>query len=250
MIKFFRKIRQKLLSENRLSKYFIYAIGEIILVVVGILIALSINNWNEDRKQDIEKTKLIQNLISDFKITKTRLEESLSLSKKTNVNISNYLSLSDSDFINLPIDSLLKFSFSIFQELKFEPLISSYDKSVSTGSLDLIENDKFHQLIPEFFQAFNNYKLHYNIGGDLMFKGSVWELRKAIGSIQVLFRSKTYPESFEMSDNEYRDFISQKWVYAVYENISWIDLNIEWNLQIMKDVCEELLIELNKELHH
>jgi hypothetical protein len=50
MIKFFRKIRQKLLSENKFSKYLIYAIGEIVLVVIGILIALQINNWNEERK--------------------------------------------------------------------------------------------------------------------------------------------------------------------------------------------------------
>jgi hypothetical protein len=48
MVKFFRKIRQKLLSENKFSKYFIYAIGEIVLVVIGILIALQINNWNEE----------------------------------------------------------------------------------------------------------------------------------------------------------------------------------------------------------
>ena len=46
MIKFFRKIRQRLLTENKFSKYLLYAIGEIILVVVGILIALKINNWN------------------------------------------------------------------------------------------------------------------------------------------------------------------------------------------------------------
>ena len=49
MIKFFRRIRKNLLSENRFSKYLLYAIGEIVLVVVGILIALQINNWNEDR---------------------------------------------------------------------------------------------------------------------------------------------------------------------------------------------------------
>jgi len=48
MIKFFRHIRQKLVKENKFSKYALYAIGEIILVVVGILIALSINNTNED----------------------------------------------------------------------------------------------------------------------------------------------------------------------------------------------------------
>ena len=50
MIKFFRKIRHKLLNEGRLKKYLIYAIGEIVLVVIGILIALQINNWNEARK--------------------------------------------------------------------------------------------------------------------------------------------------------------------------------------------------------
>ncbi|GMN10040.1 hypothetical protein MTsPCn9_15450 [Croceitalea sp. MTPC9] len=61
MIKFFRKIRQKLLSENKFSKYLFYAIGEIILVVIGILIALQINNWNEQRKaKEIEKEILTQ----------------------------------------------------------------------------------------------------------------------------------------------------------------------------------------------
>ena len=49
MIKFFRKIRQNLIMENKTSKYFKYAIGEIVLVVIGILIALQINNWNQNR---------------------------------------------------------------------------------------------------------------------------------------------------------------------------------------------------------
>lgn len=65
MIKFFRKIRQKLLSENKFSKYLLYAIGEIILVVIGILIALSINNWNENRKQKAEA--LLMSLESELK---------------------------------------------------------------------------------------------------------------------------------------------------------------------------------------
>ena len=50
MIKFFRHIRQNLIMENKTSKYLKYAIGEIILVVIGILIALQVNNWNENRK--------------------------------------------------------------------------------------------------------------------------------------------------------------------------------------------------------
>jgi sensor domain CHASE-containing protein len=53
MIKFFRKIRQNMIKENRTSKYLLYAIGEIVLVVIGILIALSINNSNQERKEEI-----------------------------------------------------------------------------------------------------------------------------------------------------------------------------------------------------
>ncbi len=65
MIKFFRKIRQKLLTENKLSKYLIYAIGEIILVVIGILIALYINNWNQQHINAATEVEIIQALKSD-----------------------------------------------------------------------------------------------------------------------------------------------------------------------------------------
>jgi NADH:ubiquinone oxidoreductase subunit 6 (subunit J) len=65
MIKFFREIRQQLLTENRFSKYLLYAIGEIVLVVIGILIALQINNWNEAKKQEI-KTKEIRYFLNSF----------------------------------------------------------------------------------------------------------------------------------------------------------------------------------------
>ena len=66
MIKFFRKIRQSLVQDNRFSKYVLYAIGEIFLVVIGILIALSINNWNENRKTGIKLKNSLAALRSDL----------------------------------------------------------------------------------------------------------------------------------------------------------------------------------------
>jgi hypothetical protein len=67
MLKFFRRIRQNLLMENKTGKYFKYAIGEIILVVIGILIALQINNWNENRKEKQKTQTYLKLLLEDFK---------------------------------------------------------------------------------------------------------------------------------------------------------------------------------------
>ena len=62
MIKFFRRIRQQLLTKNKFSKYLIYAIGEIALVMVGILLALQVNNWNEERKSNLQEKALLEEL--------------------------------------------------------------------------------------------------------------------------------------------------------------------------------------------
>jgi len=67
MIKFFRHIRQNLIMENRTSQYLKYAIGEIVLVVIGILIALQINNWNENRKLNDQFFSILKSVREDLK---------------------------------------------------------------------------------------------------------------------------------------------------------------------------------------
>ncbi len=66
MIKFFRKIRQKLLSEKKFSKYLLYALGEIALVMIGILLALQVNNWNEKRIQQEQLISVYERILTDI----------------------------------------------------------------------------------------------------------------------------------------------------------------------------------------
>ena len=73
MIKFFRKIRQRLLSENKFSKYLVYAVGEIILVVIGILIAIQLNSIKNQRESRNEEITHLENLLADLKQDKTEL---------------------------------------------------------------------------------------------------------------------------------------------------------------------------------
>ncbi|TPV35387.1 hypothetical protein FJ651_00250 [Paucihalobacter ruber] len=78
MIKFFRHIRQTLIEQGKMGKYFKYAIGEIVLVVVGILLALSINNWNQERILNNENQVILRNLNEEFSENLIQLESSIS----------------------------------------------------------------------------------------------------------------------------------------------------------------------------
>lgn len=82
MIKFFRNIRKNLLNEGKTSKYFKYAIGEIVLVVLGILIALQINNWNIERTDKIRETKYLKNIKLDLQKDLTSLTYQLEFRRR------------------------------------------------------------------------------------------------------------------------------------------------------------------------
>jgi len=94
MIKFFRKIRQNLLMENKTGKYLKYAIGEIVLVVIGILIALQINNWNEARKNKTVERGFIINLISDLESDVKHIDKVIIKNEKKLIEFDTVLSYS------------------------------------------------------------------------------------------------------------------------------------------------------------
>ena len=104
MIKFFRKIRQNLLMENKTGKYFKYAIGEIILVVIGILIALQINNWNEQRKVDKEIVKVLSEVRSNLISDSLTIRQTL-ITKSEDIKI-QYTVIDALESRNIPYDSI------------------------------------------------------------------------------------------------------------------------------------------------
>jgi hypothetical protein len=148
MIKFFRKIRQNLLMENKTGKYFKYAIGEIVLVVIGILIALSINNWNENKKSENQLNNIynevetnlksdllnIDYVIKQYEQLELRLEKIIkgeySIIPLDSINANNY-----SDFIPSQRDINNFISFEI--QDKGIGLIKTYNDFNTSGNKDL-----------------------------------------------------------------------------------------------------------------
>ena len=144
MIKIFRKIRQRLITENKFSKYLIYAIGEIILVVIGILIALSINNWNEARKTKIVELELLQNIQTDLKESKKSIETMV----KFNANqLTEYKRLFYCVKNDLPETEELNSTFGKIPTWKTPYLNYSAYETLKTKGVDLIQNDSLTKAI-------------------------------------------------------------------------------------------------------
>lgn len=144
MISLLRKIRQKLLSEGKITNYLKYAIGEILLVVIGILIALQINNWNENRKDNLlEQTFLIKlkyNLQDDIALYQDRI--------KLNTEIINHLDTSLiilQNYKSYATEDLQEHLRHIRFFHRFNTNRTTFDNLLSSGRLDIIRNDSLTQ---------------------------------------------------------------------------------------------------------
>ena len=147
MIKFFRKIRQRLLTENKFSKYLLYAIGEIVLVVIGILIALQINNNNQQRISFNEEQVLLKILKDDFTNRLNELEF-LNVGRQNAVDIIEQLmSFRDNhqeDYDDKVMDSLLAMSTTTY---RFNEKFATMDMLFNSGRVNSLSNDSLKFLL-------------------------------------------------------------------------------------------------------
>ena len=137
MIKFFRKIRQKLLSEGKTRKYIKYAIGEIVLVMVGILLALQVNNWNENRKLKFQELELLESLNSDLRNNKSELERTILNFQKGAERHRLILKYLEED---LSYDNKLDTAFARIATWATPYFRNSTYETLKTKGIDIIEN--------------------------------------------------------------------------------------------------------------
>ena len=252
MLKFFRSIRKSALYNHSFSRYILYAFGEIILVVLGILIALQVNNWNEQRKKDQDRKELVNSLISDFKATRQRIAF---IENHFNDNInrtSKFLSLSYTDNKNVSVDSLQYYLSGAFNMLPFEPILTSYNQAVSTGNIGLIENKQFLDHISKFLANYSWHKQTVYLSGEIFYLGSIWEIRKEIGNLTSLAgKGRAFngsriivSDAYKLTDEEFRNYIRRPEVFAAIDNFQTIFYNLKDNLIDMDDDAVQIIEEL------
>lgn len=169
MLKFFRKIRHQLVADNQGSKYIIYAFGEVILVVIGILIALQINNWNETRKNNEEESIILTNLQKEFVKNQLDLE--------VMIVTHQYLAESNREFAELFSPDPPKISLQKLDSLmdgvayipEYKPVVNILETVTSSGKLAIIKDEELKYLISSWSSQLEDYRMTAKFGYDYYF---------------------------------------------------------------------------------
>jgi len=158
MINFFRRIRKKLADDNKFYKYSRYAIGEILLVVIGILIALQINNWNEEKKNEKAEQNFYKGMFSDLEKDKIKLE-GLRVFYKNRIEHAGWI-LEKVRNPAAPLD-YIEFGKRV-QPLYFGPLpvtyTSSFEAAKSSGAFTNFKNKQILKNLNQYYADFGELK--------------------------------------------------------------------------------------------
>jgi len=146
MIKFFRKIRYDLMEKNKTGKYFKYAIGEIILVMIGILLALQVNNWNEKSKERIVLKEALKQIAQDLKQDEVILNGFL---RGDSRRVEYLLALSNGTYNTIRLDSIM---YNLDNYFFFYKSNNSYSSLKSSGLFSSFKNENLKNNLTAYYE--------------------------------------------------------------------------------------------------
>jgi hypothetical protein len=141
MLRFFRRIRQNLLAEKKFTKYLFYALGEIILVVIGILIALAINNANQKRLTEKNEVTYLMGLKEEFQTSKLKLKELIAVNQNNYNGAKKILEYAGDPSAAPSEEEFSKVLYSTFStDIAFNPNSSLLQEIINSGNLKNLSN--------------------------------------------------------------------------------------------------------------
>ena len=235
MLRFFRKMRNALIPESRFGRYFFYALGEIVLVVIGILIALQINNWNEKRKEAIFERKVLNEILTSLDQNISYLDMGMEWNNQAINSCRIILNHFDN---NISYTDSLDHHFST-SLLWFYPSINNnaYESLKSYG-LHLIKNDTIREMLGSIYEW--KYIEILNTRQDEYFYGTISPILTDLFE-SYEFRGSMKPYNYDELKK------SKKYKHILRTMISNRDLqNLRW--QQSKNNRLELAEMIKKEL--
>jgi hypothetical protein len=218
MIKFFRKIRKNMLTENKFSKYLLYAVGEIILVVIGILIALGINNWNIKSKTNSNNKLYLAKMLNDLEDTKYRLNKIVydgvvkwPSSKDAVKSCDTLLKLSYQGFTSEHLEFFIKQNYDSGNSL-LNVANNTYQEMLNTGKIYTLESQSLIKLITRYYRMCQIEAGYNRVNSDIVLN-ALEEIKDGFGKIKMDYEINSknfdlsdYPFFTDKNSKEYKSF--------------------------------------------
>tara|TARA_R110002051_G_scaffold4683_4_gene25990 strand:- start:26378 stop:27148 length:771 start_codon:yes stop_codon:yes gene_type:complete len=256
MIKFFRNIRKSLLNQGKNGKYLKYAVGEIVLVVIGILIALQINNWNETNKDLKKEQKILNSLLTAFKENLALIVEahnSTDIAYYATLDLKEQIKPQTSEFNTKRIDTILSLMFGYSA---FDPASGAIDEVINSGQLNLIQNKELKNEISKWSSKIIDTQTDLEITNGYLFNEIIIYLSKN-AHITNLLIDKSILEYTKLSPIPPSSF-NKDYTYIMgsleFENmVNWHAINLAYlanEYQYLQTYLEHIIELIHNEINH
>jgi hypothetical protein len=168
VLKIFNKIRKQLLDENRTGRYLKYALGEIFLVMVGILLALQVNTWNNNREFKKEELKIMKSLHKEFSKNLIKFDIAFEFHIKRKEGIETIMSIESRE---LSLDSLRSLIRRVNNNYTFNPYQGIYNSIINSGKIELISNELLKERISSLQDLIIDYQEEENMAFNFARRG-------------------------------------------------------------------------------
>jgi hypothetical protein len=247
MIPFFRRIRKKFADDNKPMKYVRYAIGEIVLVVIGILIALQINNWNNELGNKKDEQAIIKNLNLEFKQNKVKLQEYIDYHKTILASTKDIMKLigeTEEVLDQYNLDSLISQSID-YKE--YSPSQAVYTDLISSGKLNLVSSDSLRLLLFEWSSKWDEKREAYKTVDEISQTLVLPYLTKNASMKNIdSYSIVKWKEKSKLITNYYKMFQDLEFENNM-ENQIWDITNYIMALENLEKVMDKIIDETNGE---
>tara|TARA_R110001592_G_scaffold3704_2_gene21328 strand:+ start:4109 stop:4831 length:723 start_codon:yes stop_codon:yes gene_type:complete len=237
------------MQTGKTSKYFKYATGEIVLVVIGILLAIQINNWNENRKQKIAEQEILISLQKELKNNKKNLSFYIAKYKKQYNNGVFLLSLFYQKKDTISNNTLDKALGSIEETFTFEASDGVINSIITSGKIEIIQNAQLKSLITSFNGSVINATQEV-VNVQQLLHNRLWPAID--GKINSANRSRTYdgfqdfPKGLYTSD--YNWFFNSRQLEDIIANITSWQKTIYTDQKNLLKIIDEMLLLIQQEI--